>query len=189
MKSLKKLSFIGLALMTVMTSCTMDKRLYTSGYTIQWHNKNVKQDSKEIVGNKSQENEQTIISPEVENTPELDNTISASIGNDLGIVVPKKEKIVFENNVSSDYKRIITMPIRKTIEAKQYVKSLIKGGGDKSRNWAAILGFILSFFVPFIAWIFCIIGFKSELRGLAIAGYIISITTMLIYLLLILSAG
>lgn len=45
--------------------------------------------------------------------------------------------------------------------------------GNPKKNWAAVLGFVLSFFVPFVAIWFCLIGLKSEKRTLAWIGYFI----------------
>ena len=56
------------------------------------------------------------------------------------------------------------------------------GGGNASKNWAAIAGFICAFFFPLLGLIFSIIGLKSEHRGLAIAGVILSIVFMVIIL-------
>lgn len=51
---------------------------------------------------------------------------------------------------------------------------------SKSKNWAAIVGFILAFLFPFAGIWFCIIGTKSELHTLAWIGYWICIVYFLI---------
>ena len=63
MKSIKKLHFLVLALMLVMTSCTIEKRVYRSGYHIEWHNgkhSQYKQTADNIVKSKILKNEKVI---------------------------------------------------------------------------------------------------------------------------------
>ena len=53
MKSLCQLSFIGLAAVLVLASCNMEKRVYMSGYYIQW-NKPKNSDKQEPVNNENE---------------------------------------------------------------------------------------------------------------------------------------
>jgi len=49
MKNLKHLLFSGLALMLVLSSCTMEKRIYSSGYHIEWNKSKQNPDRQELV--------------------------------------------------------------------------------------------------------------------------------------------
>ena len=49
MTSIKQLSFIALAIIFVMNSCTIEKRIYSSGYHIDWKNGNRKSNKQELV--------------------------------------------------------------------------------------------------------------------------------------------
>jgi hypothetical protein len=51
MKSIKQLSFIGLAIALVLTSCTMEKRVYMSGYHIEWKKSKHNPDRQELASN------------------------------------------------------------------------------------------------------------------------------------------
>jgi len=102
-----KIIFSGLLLLvslSIFTSCSIDKRLYTSGYDIQWHNNKTEQTEGNNIGkNNSSINEKIAIinSQSIENMPEIDNTISASI-NETEIVILKKEEIVSNKTENCD---------------------------------------------------------------------------------------
>lgn len=74
----------------------------------------------------------------------------------------------------------ILLPVQNSVKTDGNKNS--GGGGDASKNWAAVAGFICAFFIPLLGLIFSIIGLKSEHKGLAIAGVIISIVFMVIIL-------
>ena len=59
------------------------------------------------------------------------------------------------------------------------------GNGESSLDWAAVLGFVLAFFFPPLGLLFSLIGLKSTLHGLAIAGVVIS-GIFLLFLIIIL---
>ena len=96
MKSIKQFSFIGLAVMFVLTSCTMEKRVYMSGYHIEWlngkHNPNKnelasKDNSKKSDENKTVTNDQTE-QPTI-NSNTTDETVTASSDNLIILATPK----------------------------------------------------------------------------------------------------
>ena len=85
MKAIKQISFIGLAIMFVLNSCTMEKRVYTSGYHVAW--KNGKHNS-----NKHTENEKQIVRNQ---TVKVEQTFTAS--NNVG---KTSAWILIEDNIS-----------------------------------------------------------------------------------------
>jgi hypothetical protein len=58
-------------------------------------------------------------------------------------------------------------------------------GGDSSLDWAAVVGFVLAFFFSLLGLIFSIIGLKSTLHGLAVAGVILSAIFLLLTIIII----
>lgn len=87
MKSIKQLSFIGLAIMLVISSCTMEKRVYTSGYHIEWNKSKHNTDKRELVNKDSRkptveqsENETNRVDNSLVQTV-TDNNITASVDN------------------------------------------------------------------------------------------------------------
>lgn len=81
------------------------------------------------------------------------------------------------------------------IRPEYYVPPVVSGGGAapvKQTNGCAIAGFVLAFFMPFIGFILSIVGIvkaKKECggsgKGLAIAGLIISLLSLILYVVLI----
>ncbi len=131
-----------------------------------------------IVTNSLEKKETKNLTASIEKKPTIINKTNKSI------------KDYFERNEIANEKNKIT-PINLIKHSKKYLtQSFLKGNkpeGNPKKNWAAVLGFILSFFIPFVAIWFCLIGLKSEQRKLALVGYIISITFILLYVIVTLA--
>ncbi len=96
MKSIKQFSFISLAIMFVLTSCTMEKRVYRSGYHIEWlngkHNRNKnelasKDNIKKSIENKTEIGYQTE-QPNINSNTTIE-TETVSTDNSIIFVTPK----------------------------------------------------------------------------------------------------
>jgi len=77
MKPLKQISIIGLSIMFILSSCSVEKRLYMSGYHFDWHNWKHNAVSQEMTNNNPNEN---ILSTE---TDSIFQTLTASTDNSL----------------------------------------------------------------------------------------------------------
>ena len=109
MKLLQHLSFLGLAIITlVLTSCTMEKRVYMSGYHIEWNKSRNSIDQKENLKNNLtteqiqilKEDESTMENSTLENSAgsiDEDNNISASIERN-SIFIPSHKPISLHSN-------------------------------------------------------------------------------------------
>ncbi len=163
MKSIKQLLFTGLATMLILSSCTMEKRVYMSGYHIEWNKSKHNPESKEIASNdngKEAEQNQigTVVQAENEsNTVENSATVSednitASVDNSL--IIPNHKLISFSNqenrvtaktNSTFEAKKVITNKVTKTKKKVEKQKSAA-GGGGKSQIVALILCIFLGGF-------------------------------------------
>ncbi len=156
MKSIKQLLFTGLATMLILSSCTMEKRVYMSGYHIEWNKSKHNPESKEIASNdngKQAEQNQigTVVQAENEsNTVENSATVSednitASVDN--SVIIPNHKLISFSNqenrvtaktNSTFEEKKVIINKVTKTKKKVEKQKSAA-GGGGKSQIVALIL--------------------------------------------------
>ena len=108
MKSIKQLSFIGLVIMLILPSCTMEKRVYMSGYHINWknqqnpdrqelasnnHDKPTEQGQIEIIQQSEKETKRIYNAPTVN-----DETITASVDNSI---IPINTSHFLQNNFSN----------------------------------------------------------------------------------------
>lgn len=156
MKKIKLLSLGGLVLAFILSSCSMDKRVYTSGYHIQW-NTDVKSESKQEVVKNTTPNKVQLENKQVEFTSSTPETISN---------IPANKSEVIENNftASTDNSNtantntarkitrnksnsIKTAIVEKYIERQIHKQSKKKQGESDTK----ILLYILCFFIPFLA--------------------------------------
>jgi hypothetical protein len=208
MKSIKQLSFIGLAITLVLNSCTMEKRVYMSGYHIDWKNGKRNSNKQELVSNDNvkQTEQNQIVSVEqsenentVDNSPTVtDDNITASADNQQ-IILPKKEKI----NLLSSHKVKTAEEESFKSEFKKGAKMILANADEPKTNGMALTGFICSlvglflfgfaFFLGFLAIIFSAIGLgkikedptKWKGKKMAIAGLIIGIVEIVAWLILL----
>lgn len=212
MKSIKQLLFTGLATMLILSSCTMEKRVYMSGYHIEWNKSKHNSESKEIASNdngKQAEQNQigTVVQVENEsNTVENSATVSednitASVDNHQ-LILPEKEKLnLFSSQkVKTADEEKQTKPSLKS-EFKKGAKMILANGDEPKKNGMAIAGFVCSlvglflfgFITGVLAIIFSAIGLgkikkdpsKWEGKGMAIAGLIIGIVDIIAWVLIL----
>lgn len=211
MKSIKQLSFIGLAIMLVLSSCTMEKRIHMSGYHIDWKNGNRNSTTQELVkDNTRKQTEQNQIgtvdlSENKTNTVDIlpaviDDNITASVDNEQ-IILPQKEKVnLFSSlNVKTVDEEIkINSSIKS--ELKRGIKNISKNTDDEPKmSGMAIAGFICGilglllvlitgwpFLLGTLGTIFSAIGLGQTSKGkkgkgFAIAGLITGILAIVIF--------
>lgn len=208
MKNLKHLLFSGLVLMLVFSSCTMEKRVYSSGYHIDWNKSKQNPSAQKLANNynenKTKQNEiLTVEEPKnsintFENTESMpDEVITASVDHKQ-IILPSKEK----NNLLSSNK-LNTSASKPTFksEFKEGMKLILANEDETKVHYFAITGFITSllgiflfgFILGVIAIIFSAIGLtkiKNEPtkwtgKGMAIAGLIIGIVEIIAWLIIL----
>ena len=208
MKSIKQLALIALALNLILASCTMQKRVYTSGYHIGWNKSNHNSNKHELTDNKNRIGQnlgETVVQSEnepntIDNLPSVtEKNIIATIDNKQ-IILPQEEKI----NLLSSPK------INSAEEEKQNYtsfksgfkkgKEIVIGSGDQVKlNSMALTGFVLGLIgvvIPYLgiilgplAIIFSAIGLikihkestKWKGKGFAIAGIILGILAFLLF--------
>src|ERR1017187_10116329 len=150
MKKIKQLSLVGLALTFILSSCSMDKRVYTSGYHIEWKHNNHSSDKQEVVKNNTTNEIKTenkkieltattaVSETTIENNSEVsDNNVTASTDN--SIVIPTSHKIDWnkKNNNTATSKSKTTDETKKIVkEQKQQRRKVSKkaDGGDKGKS-------------------------------------------------------
>lgn len=197
--------------MLFITSCTMEKRVYMSGYNIEWNkSKNInKQDSasddhwkqKEQKHIREDEKPQDVIKYTDNDNPYNDDNITAS--NNNIIVFHQKAK----TNLISRYVPRVSGKEKQTsaLSKPEYNKTgkVSTSAGDSKIGWMPLTGFICSvlglvfvfFIFPLIlglpGLIFSAIAFKKTgvddklNRGFSLAGLIIGIVDCFIVMLLI----
>ena len=149
-----KISVVGFSILLALSSCTMEKRVYMSGYNIQWNthksaldkNESVIKIAKQVKENKVP----TVEQPEKESniaysvlTTTNDNVVTASIGksvialsNKTVLFNKKQSSITAKPNLISEVKIVKATKENKT--KKKSKKSTFLGGG-KSQIVALIL--------------------------------------------------
>jgi len=152
MKNLKHLLFSGLALMLVLSSCTMEKRIYMSGYHIEWNKNKQHADKSELASNNKTAEQNQIVREEqsetatntVENSFDqtvTDNNITASV--DINsLILPSDKPVSFhrtatnvKENPTAETKTIIKQGTKKS----KANKSNSADGGGKSQLVALLL--------------------------------------------------
>lgn len=144
MKSIKQLSFIGMVITLVLTSCTMEKRVYMSGYHIEWNKRIHNSDKQELVisenSKKSDENitvtvEQLVKATNTNDTyftsTATDENITASLDN--SVIIPSRKSVSFSKNENS-----VTANTNQTFEGKTVIsKKISKAKKKAEKNNAA----------------------------------------------------
>ena len=172
MKTIKNLFYVGLAFTLVMSSCSMEKRAYRSGYHIDWasgktKSKTVKSDvaksSETAVVNTPSTSEVAVVEqnlPAVEQPVAIEENPSASLENAI-VVTPTAPKINFNRNEAPVKSEVSANP---TSEAKQYAKKIKKEKGSKKPAKTEIskgLYIVLALF----GWSWLAIGLLDDFAG------------------------
>jgi|ERR1019366_574079 hypothetical protein len=121
MKKIKQLSITGVAFAFVLSSCSMDKRVYTSGYHIEWNKGNQSLD-KTSSGRKfsatTKNNESTVTTEQSETAigydlEESENDITASTDN--SIFIPTSQKIDWNFSKNKTNKNLDSTKVKKEV--------------------------------------------------------------------------
>jgi hypothetical protein len=170
MKNLKNQLFFGLALILVLSSCTMEKRMYMPGYHVEWNKSKHHADKSELTNiNNTKLSEQipTIIIGEsltITNTEtdefantEVENSLSASAENNP-VILPFKKLVPLQENTQqkNEFKHSKNKVFFKKKEANKLIVD------EKSVNnqisGFAIAGFVCSilgfFLLLLVGWPF-----------------------------------
>jgi hypothetical protein len=166
MKSIKQLSFIGLAIVLVLTSCTLEKRIYSSGYHIEWHkgknNSGTTEFASKNTVQQKDENQLTIIEAKIVHTDINENAQNKKVistsndnlvaSNDNAIVLKSTKTTILKTN-TLDYNQNVSSIIKKENQKKytnetQKVKKKVEkksaaGGSGKLQIVALILCILL----------------------------------------------
>ncbi len=214
MKTTRLLSFMGLAVILILSSCSMDKKLYTSGYHIEWNSKKINPEKRapsEYASNQKSVNadngknltkeqaepiEKTIPADASEITN--DENLSASL--DKSISLPKTEKINFNSRSAKTASPAVTAVTEtkavsesKTItkqEKKELKKAARKMGGGKSQLIALLLCIFLGmlgihrFYLGYIGLGIMYLLFGT--LGVALIAVLIGIPIVLALMILVL---
>lgn len=201
------ISFVIVLLLS--TSCTIEKRLYMSGYHVDWNNNNshknklAKNDVQiELKESKIKESTQDLSSVSNYNT----NEIKEEIINEENIIASSSNEVIsltktgINKSANNSFKSSVETKTPTIYPPQQNIKKEIVNNlktTDDGKNGLATAGFVLSiisFFlgwIPFLGWsmwllgfIFSFIGIFKAPRGLAIAGLVISLIGIIITLLL-----
>lgn len=157
MKKLKQLFFFGFTLTFILSSCSIEKRQYMSGYYVSWHNNNhsgdmsVKSNTNNAEQTENKNKVEPIVTTEqtetsaIDNSQINDNTITAST--DKSIFIPatpkidlhknKNKTVLIENTITSETKTIVKANNSK--KNKKATKSSASAGGGKSQLVALLL--------------------------------------------------
>ena len=167
MKSIQKLLFIGLAIALVLNSCTMEKRVYMSGYHTEWNKSKHNPDRQELAssnnGRQTNQN-QTVTSQGLENeTNTVDNSFTPTVPDDNitalvdnnSVIIPSHKTVVFDKKINTVVAKTNSDSETKTIISnKKAIKNKLKelkansSSGDEGGNGA----------LRTIGWVFIIFG-------------------------------
>src|ERR1700722_1643427 len=175
MKNTTKSLTVTMAIAILLSSCTMQKRLYTHGYYIE-----------STVGiNSPLKSEPSKNANKIESAPKKNDGVQAAIVTPKELIgatsilkeetgktkkqIPQTRALsnvkISNNQIESKAASLNNLDNAATASANNQ-STASQDSGDASKNWAAILGFILAFFFPLLGLIFSIIGLPSEHHGL-----------------------
>jgi hypothetical protein len=153
MKNIKNLSFLGLAIAIFLSSCSMEKRIYTSGYHIDWHKSKqnthqcaaidktekvaqneIKQETKQEINQDIPVNAEPIVQVQTS-----ENVITAS--NDHNPIILSAAATAAANQIETAAKAEVK--VAKVHYSPKVAKTNAPKGGNKS--W--LVAFLLCFFL------------------------------------------
>ena len=154
MKSIKQISFLGLVVALVLSSCSAEKRVYMSGYHMTWNKAKHKTEKHEVVSNKSKKAKAELVDNITNSLATslapitIANNLSASAGNAFvgiakhpAISVSKNETTVSsDKNLKSEIKTVIKKDSKKN---KKTSKKSAAAGEGKSQLVALLLALFI----------------------------------------------
>jgi hypothetical protein len=156
MKSIKQIFYTGLASMLILSSCSIEKRVYMPGYHIEWANSKHNSDKQELgsksIEKKTEQNQIATVEQSENENKTVGNSLSVNEENitaslDKTVIIPNHQKISLskkENTItaqttpSSETKTVISKKVAQT-KKKTAKKNSAAGGSSKSQMIALIL--------------------------------------------------
>lgn len=192
MKSIKQLSFIGLAITLVLTSCTMEKRVYMSGFDTEWYKSKHNPDRQELASNdngtQTKKNQTVTIEESANETNTVDNSFAPTVTHDYitasldnnSIIIPSHKTVSFDKKVNTVTAKTNSASETKTINSnKKALKNKLNklkansSSDDDSGNLA----------LRILGWIIWAIGILIMLFASIIGGLLICALGMLFMVL------
>jgi hypothetical protein len=140
MKKLKQLSFFGLALAFILSSCSIEKRKYMPGYAISWNHHSNKQ---KIAEDKTETSQQAEAEKDV-----IDDNTTASLDNP--IILPSSKPISFIHKVTKEINKQTAVKPSPSNFIKNHILKSKKNdvlddqrGGEGDNKNLAIVGLVL----------------------------------------------
>jgi hypothetical protein len=206
MKTKKQLLLVAVAMMLVISSCTLEKRLYSSGYHIDWKN-GKRVSSLQKIAKEDLKTQKTFITT-IEQTETVLNANTPIVVEDNSSLLVKtknseitkneKNRLLSNQIVTTNEKEIKIVPLIKS-ELKKKLKKSKKTDEESKMSGMAIAGFVCGIlgliFVLITGWpfllgtlgvIFSGIGMSQTSKGMkgkgfAIAGLISGILAILLF--------
>jgi len=116
MKTIRLASFMGLTTVLIFSSCSMDKKVYSSGYHIEWNSKKHNDEKATPVQYATIEKEQVNINAEHVEIPELAST--SEIGADDNLTASLDKSIFIPQSKTISFTTAAKTPIEKAARAK-----------------------------------------------------------------------
>jgi TM2 domain-containing membrane protein YozV len=151
---MKKIILFAAAAIFMVSSCTIEKRLYNSGYHVEWNHSNKHVDSDQVAQEESSSEVREVATVEVNRTASVDQVVEESVVSNDAVAVVATESNVSnelvsttntvnqESAVASDKDQQVKAI--KVKETKKAEKSKAPGGG-KSQLIALLLCFFIGF--------------------------------------------
>ena len=149
---MKKIILFAAAAIFMVSSCTIEKRLYNSGYHVEWNHSNKHVDSDQVAQEESSSEVREVATVEVNRTASVDQVVEESVVSNDAVAVVAAESNVSnelvsttntvnqESAVASDKDQQVKAI--KVKETKKAEKSKAPGGG-KSQLIALLLCFFI----------------------------------------------
>jgi TM2 domain-containing membrane protein YozV len=158
MKTIKQLSLLGLAILLILNSCTIEKRVHLPGYHVEWKN-GMRHANKQ--GSVSEDNEAQIEKNQIKtveqsekevNTTDIvlestvpEDNISASVDNEA-VIITSQEIVAFDKKSNTIISKVKSTSETKSVTTRKEIKSKVKAekyisndGGGKSQLVALLL--------------------------------------------------
>jgi len=162
MKTIKQLSLLGLAILLILNSCTIEKRVHLPGYHVEWKNGMRHANKHELVSEDNitqiEINQSKTVDPSEKavNTTDIvlestvpEEIISASVDNDA-VIIPSQEIVAIDKKANTITSKMNSTSNTKTVivskERKTKMKSE-KNNSDDGSGKSQLVALLLCFFV------------------------------------------
>lgn len=144
MKTIKQLSLLGLAILLILNSCTIEKRVHLPGYHVEWKN-GMRHANKQ--GSASEDNEAQIQKNQIKtveqsqkevNTTDIvlestipEDNISASVDNEV-VIVPSQKTVAFDIKANTIISKVKSTSETKSVTTRKVIKEKKKAEKNNS---------------------------------------------------------